>query len=719
MKKVININFQGRVIPIEETAYEILKQYVDSLRRYFINEEGKEEIINDIESRIAELFGETLKKGSTCITDDDVNAVINSIGRPEDFDGDGEEEKVKSRVYEESAGSNYTYTKGDRLFRNENNKVIAGVCGGIAAYFGVDAMLIRILFIVCAFAGFGLLVYIVLWIAVPSTASTVIGSAKKRLLRDPEDKLIGGVCRGLAYYFGVNVWVPRAIFLIPFFTVVFRWNNWGAFHYPNFFSISFSPAAVLAYIILWIVLPEAKSSSERLEMKGEKVDLNSIKNNISNEMKGVGERVSKFGKEATAFAAETGKQFTAKGKQFGGEVSQTARRSGRGLGGVIALLIKIFVYFIVGSILIAVVFALFGVGVGLIGLLPIKPYLLNDGWQTTFAWGTLLFLWVPVIGIITTVIRRLAKMKGNSSILRTSFWSLWLLGLVCVIGLIVSFSNNFRYSSNASEQNIALDNAKTDKLEVRASRLGAYYHRFNWLHIEPFADIDEDTAYINNLRVRVVKADGDSFYVKLLKMSDGSTREEANQLSNTIEYSAVQKDSVLTLNKGIAINREQKFRNQHVYVTVAVPVGKKIIIDGSVTDWNGNIQFGFHNDDYWRNYDHWNGDEREYDWDHDVEYLMTKDGLKRADGKINDNDDDGNNNNDESEDDKLQEYKRSREELERKREDLLQQQQRIDSELNRYKDTLPATPKTPAVKTAVVVPAPLSISNILLSKLAI
>ena len=86
MKKVININFQGRVIPIEETAYEILKQYVDSLRRHFINEEGREEIINDIESRIAELFGETLKKGSTCITDADVNAVINSIGRPEDFD---------------------------------------------------------------------------------------------------------------------------------------------------------------------------------------------------------------------------------------------------------------------------------------------------------------------------------------------------------------------------------------------------------------------------------------------------------------------------------------------------------------------------------------------------------------------------------------------------------------------------------------------------------
>ncbi|HRN57202.1 MAG TPA: hypothetical protein PLL71_12155 [Agriterribacter sp.] len=86
MKKVININFQGRVIPIEETAYETLKQYVESLRRYFANEEGRDEIINDIENRIAELFDEKLKKGSVCITDEDVSVVMAGMGRPEDFE---------------------------------------------------------------------------------------------------------------------------------------------------------------------------------------------------------------------------------------------------------------------------------------------------------------------------------------------------------------------------------------------------------------------------------------------------------------------------------------------------------------------------------------------------------------------------------------------------------------------------------------------------------
>ena len=96
MKKVININFQGRVIPIEESAYDMLKQYVESLRKFFANEEGRDEIINDIEGRIAELFGESLKKGSTCITEDDVNKIIESMGRPEDFEGD--ENKVHSQL---------------------------------------------------------------------------------------------------------------------------------------------------------------------------------------------------------------------------------------------------------------------------------------------------------------------------------------------------------------------------------------------------------------------------------------------------------------------------------------------------------------------------------------------------------------------------------------------------------------------------------------------
>ena len=88
MKQVININFHGQVVPIEVSAFDLLKKYTDSLARFFANEEGKEEIINDIENRFAELFSEFLKIGANCITDEDVNTIITSMGRPEDFDQD-------------------------------------------------------------------------------------------------------------------------------------------------------------------------------------------------------------------------------------------------------------------------------------------------------------------------------------------------------------------------------------------------------------------------------------------------------------------------------------------------------------------------------------------------------------------------------------------------------------------------------------------------------
>jgi len=140
MKKVININFQGRVIPIEETAYDILKAYIESLSKFFANEEGNEEIINDIEGRIAELFAEVLKKGSTCITDEDINAIINSMGRPEDFEA--EEANVQAQLGAEGKKQNSSF-QGDaktessrgRLYRDDNDKLLGGVCAGMANYF--------------------------------------------------------------------------------------------------------------------------------------------------------------------------------------------------------------------------------------------------------------------------------------------------------------------------------------------------------------------------------------------------------------------------------------------------------------------------------------------------------------------------------------------------------------------------------------------------------
>lgn len=187
MKQVININFQGRVVPIEVTAFELLKSYTESLNRHFANEEGKEEIINDIESRIGELFQEKITKGATCITDDDVNAIINTMGRPEEFEAMDDaqtQSSASSSSNQEQTNTSGSFAGHRRLYRDENDKVLGGVCSGLANYFNIDVIVARIIFVVLLFSGIGFLTYIIMWIAVPSSASTQIGSTCKKLFRD-------------------------------------------------------------------------------------------------------------------------------------------------------------------------------------------------------------------------------------------------------------------------------------------------------------------------------------------------------------------------------------------------------------------------------------------------------------------------------------------------------------------------------------------------------
>jgi phage shock protein PspC (stress-responsive transcriptional regulator) len=683
MKKVININFQGRVVPIEETAYDILKQYVEALRRFFANEEGKEEIINDIESRIAELFAETLKKGSICITDVDVNNIIASMGRPEDFESEeehvksqlGGEQKKQEQSYQQTT-SQQSFNSGEprKLYRDENHKVLGGVCSGVANYFGVDRIIIRILALV--FLGVLLIPYIIIWIAVPSSATQIIGSTRKRLFRDMDDKILAGVASGLGHYFGIKAWIVRLLFLLPFLSFVAKWGHWGLFGLPDFLRLTFSPGATIIYIILWLILPEAITSADKLEMKGQPVDLNSIKQTIQTDMEGFNGRAKKFGEEIKERAEKFGNEFGPKAQEFGNEAAYVARRSSRGLGDVIAMIAKIFAYFILGCVLFSIVAALFSIGVIGFGLLPIKDFIINDGWQNVFAWGTLiLFIWVPVIGIITWIIRKLIKAKRNSALLRGTFIALNVLGWVCFISLLASISRDFKYTSTANEETVKLSNTKVDKLEVNLSGYNKYYkNRKHWLEIEPFNGILDDTAYVPNTRIKLIRSTTDSFQVTVTRLSQGRTKSQANELAEKITYSIEQKDSILSLYKGIPINNTDKFRNQRVLITIAVPVGKRILIDDKI-GWMHDVYVGFNEDDNWAR--DFYGDE-DFDWETGKEYIMTDKGLKRvsSDKYIYDDDNDNEKSPEELKreiDEKQRELDEKKKELDRDIQDRLKQ----------------------------------------------
>jgi len=713
MKKVININFQGRILPIEEMAYEDLKQYIESLRTYFEQEEGKDEIINDIECRVAELCEDRLKKGAICITEQDIDLIITSIGRPADFEAqDGFEANTTTNPGTNQAQSNTqnadgpTYQK--RLYRDEQNKVLGGVCAGIANYLNLDPIIIRVLWILLF--GISFFAYLLLWIAVPSTSVKEVGGVRKRLFRDLDKKVIGGVCAGMSKYFGVKVGLIRVLFLLPTILLIVNWNHFHLFQFwefddfNNFFDVTFMPGAIFVYIVLWLVLPEARTSADKLEMMGEKVDINSIKNAIQTDLEGFGKRAKTWG---TSFDK---KQATSAGNSnaTGASTNNTNNDAG-GLdqrkgclhffGRTITILLKAFVYFILGIITISVLAALFGVGVATTGLLPLKKFILEDGLQSWAFIGTILFfIWVPVIGIVTAIIRKIAGFKKSNIWVRSSFIALWVLGWVCIFYFFSSLGNSFSKHNQPIEKSIALVNPAVEYLEVTASPRMKYYEQ-RWFNIEPFQVYNDDTVRVRNLKIRIVQSKTDSFDIKYVTMSNGKSISEANLLAEKINFSVLQQDSTLFLDRGIAITNKDKFRNQHVIMTIAVPVGKRFKITNkgfSQTTIKINHrgiqsetinQFG---DDTW--VDEWNEnwDSESFSYDRGVEYRMTVDGLEKikSDKDASDDDNDQDDSIDEIEQ-QLQQLKKDRENLEQNlektRAQKIQELEKIDRALEEKK----------------------------------
>lgn len=204
MKKTFTINLSGSIFYIEEDAYEVLQKYLVDIKNHFgTSEEGKE-ITSDIEARIAEIFSGKSTCEKNVVTLECVNDTIKIMGDPQNFtEDDGEEEPLSGQT-----------KRKKRLYRDPEEKVLSGVCGGLAAYFDMDPVIIRIIFVVLAFITTG--------------------------------------------------------------------------------------AAVLAYLILWIALPNAVTTAQRLEMKGEAVTVKNIEIFIKDEVNSVKESYHKFRKKATS-----------------------------------------------------------------------------------------------------------------------------------------------------------------------------------------------------------------------------------------------------------------------------------------------------------------------------------------------------------------------------------------------------------------------------------
>ncbi|MEN9964633.1 MAG: hypothetical protein RL582_1728 [Bacteroidota bacterium] len=599
MKQVIHINYQGRVVPIEQTAFDLLKSYTDSLSIHFGSELGKEEIMHDIKDRIAELFDQRLKKGAACITDEDVNAIINSIGRIEDLKA----ADVSEETEPEQKTTNQQTSSSKRLYRDETKKIIGGVCAGLANYLNIDVTVVRVIFAVMFFIfGFGLIPYLVLWAIVPNSAEGQIGAVRKKLYRDGDHKIVAGVCSGISNYFGMEVWVPRLFFLLPLLaTGITGLNNWHWF-------AGFLPGTFITYLICWIGIPEAKTTTEKLEMRGEKVDMNSIQHVIKEEMKGVKERAEKFSKSAEQQV-----------KAIGAESSSALSRFINAIVRIIIVMIKAISYTILTIIGLAMVLFLLGLSFSSVVIFPFKDFMLNGEWQNYFALGTILFFIIlPILAIVVSLIRKIAGIKTKNKWLNISFISLWIVGWISLFGLFSTLGKDFSSVSHRdnNERIIPIQQPTNGKLIIKLKKNPIFDdEENNIIGFFEAMELFKDSITINNVRVKIVRSLSDSFEVRTVYSAHGSTRFAADTTASTIQFNINQQDSLLFIDRATSISKNQKFRNQQVVVLIGVPEGKTIDMQdcGSVSNYNNNV---------------WEFDNWQMESDARKLFIMTNDGLQ-------------------------------------------------------------------------------------------
>ncbi|MFI5218858.1 MAG: PspC domain-containing protein [Bacteroidia bacterium] len=203
MNKTLTVNIGGMVFHIEEQAYEKLRKYLDTIRGYFTSSDGRDEIIQDVEARIAEMFNERIKGDSKqVIIDEDVEHVINVMGRPEQFAGD---DAAAQETYAANISEKRTYRK---IYRDVDDKVISGVCAGLSHRLEIDPLWMRLIWVVMFFilGGIGgIILYIVLALVLPKAETTaqklemkgehVTVSSIRKSVEDPVEKKSSGISR--------------------------------------------------------------------------------------------------------------------------------------------------------------------------------------------------------------------------------------------------------------------------------------------------------------------------------------------------------------------------------------------------------------------------------------------------------------------------------------------------------------------------------------------
>ena len=655
MKKTININFQGQLITIEETAYDTLNQYIQSLKEYFSHEADGAEIVNDIENRIAELFGNRLKHGIACITDEDITSVINTIGRPEEFDMEFDEREGETSIpppFTKSTVSQgpppVTSEPRKALYRKSNDRILGGVCSGLAHYLKIDPVFTRIGFVLLSSLLFW--VYIIMWIVLPSRV--LPNNVSKRLYRNPNDKFIGGVAGGIAAYFKIDTWIPRVIFLMPIIFNVFgvvrspfipltQLNNF----IPWSLGISLNFSFIIAYIVLWIITPKAVTVKQKLEMMGEDEYLQSIRATVSDNVAQA--RSSRTDMDNVNANDDVNAEHIATPPPPPFDAPRTTYKSPQSeRSGCLTFFVgflKIMFFGIVGIIAAGLMVSLVALIFSGAQFVPLQSLFISPGFENTLLWTSIILtLALPTIAMIVWIVRRIMNAKSRP-IIGYVISSLWFVGIVT--GLVLGFNISRKFSTESlQETNITLTSPTTNKLYVEMERYPLDYFNMTPGAIRftsgavvindielgnlPFFNVDEDSLLFSTIELRMKTSKDTQFHVKTIYSSSDKNYKTAKANLKEFEFRLEQNDSILSIPQFFKTPVEQGFRNQFVVIEIFVPSGSKLEVSEDLADYQRTLSSKAMRRKYGDDY----GQRNSLEWNSDEEYVL--EGEKLTETKL-------------------------------------------------------------------------------------
>ncbi|AWW00694.1 PspC domain-containing protein [Arcticibacterium luteifluviistationis] len=570
MKKTIQINIAGVVFNIEEEAYQTLSNYLSSIQSYFSNYESSEEIVADIEARIAEKFiGKNKTDELPVIGTEDVNRVMASMGTVADFQAIEEEEaETFAQEAPKSTETKEEKTKSPkRLYRDNKRKALAGVLSGLANHFNVDVVWFRVIFLVAALGliesgvgGIFVLAYIICWIAIPASDELKEQENIKKFYRNGDKKVVAGVASGLASYFGLDVAVIRIIFVV---------------------GIVFFGVGLIAYLVLWVASPIAESLTQKMEMKGQAVTIENIDSNIKQKLSDKSSGITP--RNESPFATILLLPFRILGKLF------------QGLGHLLSKLGPVF------RVLMGIFLAVMGLSLtvgSIVGTAAFFGLMSDHSWFQSSndiglftrdldpSAGIFLFLAtaLPAIGVLISGI----FLISNNRIGNRNFWltglGLWVLGIVGLAVYGGKYSMN--YAKNAS-----------------VTQKESYTFASDVIYLDINDNYGEDDFDFNS-QVRILESYDNQVTLEKRYSASGSTRSVAKTNAEKLIYNVSQKDSLLIFDERARLNPETGFRNQKVHIDLKIPVGQKIHISNAFArnllsdSWSLKSKYGLRSDDF-------------------------------------------------------------------------------------------------------------------------